>query len=58
MAYFCVAWCGSRNRLLYYGSDGITSAPRNIYIGDDSSGKYLGLYNHIGVTVYTDKLIN
>ena len=43
---------------LYYGSDGITSAPRNIYIGDDSSGLYLGLYNHIGVTVYTDQLIN
>ena len=43
---------------LYYGSDGINSAPRNIYIGDDSSGKYLGLYNHIGVTVYTDQLIN
>ena len=43
---------------LYYGSGGITSAPRNIYIGDDSSGKYLGLYNHIGVTVYTDQLIN
>ena len=43
---------------LYYGSGGITSSPRNIYIGDDSSGKYLGLYNHIGVTVYTDQLIN
>ena len=43
---------------LYYGSGGITSAPRNIYIGDDSSGKYLGLYNHIGVTFYKDQLIN
>ena len=39
---------------LYYGSDGINLSPRNIYIGDDYSGKYLGLYNHIGVTVYTD----
>lgn len=43
---------------LYYGSEGITSAPRNIYIGDDSSGQYLGLYNHIGCTVYKDTLIN
>lgn len=43
---------------LYYGSVGITSAPRNIYIGDDSSGQYLGLYNHIGCTVYKDTLIN
>ena len=43
---------------LYYGSEGITPAPRNIYIGDDSSGQYLGLYNHIGCTVYKDTLIN
>lgn len=43
---------------LYYGSVAITSAPRNIYIGDDSSGQYLGLYNHIGCTVYKDTLIN